>query len=260
MSVARLFRSVLFLFFFSDLESGGRDSGITICQLKDKYPIPLRPTLAFRHFALPAARVWFYRSTVRSWSESCKKIYNLENKWMAGPFFSDSPATCKTCKNRKLFCQVTDQYIHRLLHPCLRSHYHLHQKKRKCWEKCSKSYVFGRPKPKQHEKLNSKVRTRLHCFPLSKTVTPSQASDQEVCQSNIEIEGMHSSPPLPLSRTVTPSQALDREASQSNIKTQPAQFVNPERQKIRAENLRIRTGRFRILIIGRANAGKTTIL
>ena len=97
-------------------------------------------------------------------------------------------------------------------------------------------------------------------LPLSKTATPSQAPDQEVCQSNIEIEGMDSSPPLPLSITVTPSQALDREASQFNVKTQPAQFVNPERQKIRAENLRIRTGRFRILIIGRANAGKTTIL
>ncbi|EDR00513.1 uncharacterized protein LACBIDRAFT_313393 [Laccaria bicolor S238N-H82] len=57
-----------------------------------------------------------------------------------------------------------------------------------------------------------------------------------------------------------PDQALDRETSQSNIKTEPAQFVNPERQNIRAKNLRIRTGRFRILIIGRANAGKTTIL
>ena len=33
-----------------------------------------------------------------------------------------------------------------------------------------------------------------------------------------------------------------------------------ERQRRRAEKIRERTGRFRVLIIGRANAGKTTIL
>ena len=33
-----------------------------------------------------------------------------------------------------------------------------------------------------------------------------------------------------------------------------------ERQQRRAENVRRRTKRFRVLIIGRANAGKTTIL
>ena len=64
----------------------------------------------------------------------------------------------------------------------------------------------------------------------------------------------------PLSKTLTPSQAPDREMSQSNIETQPARFVDPERQRIRAENLRKSTRRFRVLIIGKANAGKTTIL
>ena len=43
-------------------------------------------------------------------------------------------------------------------------------------------------------------------------------------------------------------------------RTRPEQYVNPERQRIRAEHLRRNTRRFRVLIIGRANAGKTTIL
>ncbi|KIJ95316.1 hypothetical protein K443DRAFT_108952 [Laccaria amethystina LaAM-08-1] len=48
--------------------------------------------------------------------------------------------------------------------------------------------------------------------------------------------------------------------SKSNIETQPARFVDLERQQTRAKNLRRTTPRFRVLIIGRANAGKTTIL
>jgi hypothetical protein len=97
-------------------------------------------------------------------------------------------------------------------------------------------------------------------LPLSSTVTPSQAPDQEGCQSNIEIEGTCSSPPLPLTKTLAPYQARNREMSQSNIKTQPGQYLDPERERIRAENIREFTCRFRVLIIGRANAGKTTIL
>ncbi|KIJ89505.1 hypothetical protein K443DRAFT_117890, partial [Laccaria amethystina LaAM-08-1] len=57
-----------------------------------------------------------------------------------------------------------------------------------------------------------------------------------------------------------PYQARNREMSQSNIKTQPGQYLDPERERIRAENIREFTCRFRVLIIGRANAGKTTIL
>ena len=46
--------------------------------------------------------------------------------------------------------------------------------------------------------------------------------------------------------------------SLSNTEIQPVKDI--ERQRKRAENVRERTGRFRVLIIGRANAGKTTIL
>jgi len=46
--------------------------------------------------------------------------------------------------------------------------------------------------------------------------------------------------------------------SLSNIELQGAEDI--ERQRRRAENLRNRTPHFRVLIIGRANAGKTTIL
>jgi len=46
--------------------------------------------------------------------------------------------------------------------------------------------------------------------------------------------------------------------SLSNTEVQGAEDV--ERQQRRAQNVRRLTGRFRVLIIGRANAGKTTIL
>jgi len=102
----------------------------------------------------------------------------------------------------------------RWLHLCLRFHYHLHQKKKECREKCSKSCVFGRQKPGRQKMLTSKV----------------------------------------LISFVWISNAISRP------KTRPAQYVNLERQRIRAKNLRMRTCCFRVLIIGRANAGKTTIL
>ena len=46
--------------------------------------------------------------------------------------------------------------------------------------------------------------------------------------------------------------------SLSNTEIQPVEDI--ERQGKRAQNVRERTGRFRVLIIGRANAGKTTVL
>ena len=46
--------------------------------------------------------------------------------------------------------------------------------------------------------------------------------------------------------------------SLSNTESQGAEDI--ERQRRRAQNVRRLTRRFRILIIGRANAGKTTIL
>ena len=46
--------------------------------------------------------------------------------------------------------------------------------------------------------------------------------------------------------------------SLSGIEFQGAEDI--DRQQRRAEKLRSRTKRFRVLIIGRANAGKTTIL
>ena len=93
-------------------------------------------------------------------------------------------------------------------------HYHLHHQEKGCWEKCSKSCVFGRPKRRQQEMLRSEV---LVSFVL-------------------------------ISDAITIS------------RTRAEQYVNPERQRIRAEHLRRNTRRFRVLIIGRANAGKTTIL
>ena len=46
--------------------------------------------------------------------------------------------------------------------------------------------------------------------------------------------------------------------SHSNTEFQGAEDI--ERQRRRAQNVRWLTARFRVLIIGRANAGKTTIL
>ena len=59
------------------------------------------------------------------------------------------------------------------------------------------------------------------------------------------------------SSPLRPSQASQRQMSLSNVGSQGADDI--ERQQRRAQNLRIRTC-FRVLIIGRANAGKTTIL
>ena len=83
-----------------------------------------------------------------------------------------------------------------------------------CREKCSKSYVFGRPKPRRQKMLTSEV----------------------------------------LISFVWILNAI------SISKTRLAQHVDLERQRIRAENLRRNTQHFRVLVIGRANAGKTTIL
>ena len=55
-----------------------------------------------------------------------------------------------------------------------------------------------------------------------------------------------------------PSQASQPQMSLSNVESQGARDI--ERQRKRAGNIRSTTKRFRVLIIGRANAGKTTIL
>ena len=55
-----------------------------------------------------------------------------------------------------------------------------------------------------------------------------------------------------------PSQASQRQMSLSNTEFQGAGDI--ERQRKRAQKARELTTRFRVLIIGRANAGKTTIL
>ena len=100
--------------------------------------------------------------------------------------------------------------------------------------------------------------------PLSLVVTPFEASRQGMVQSymrtlpvQVDPGGTALSPSLPL--CLTPFEASHQEMVQSEIRTQPAQYVDPERQRIRAKILRRRTC-FRVLIIGRANAGKTTIL
>lgn len=96
---------------------------------------------------------------------------------------------------------------------------------------------------------------------------------------DVDLGGTPLLPPLPL--CLTPFEASRREMAppymrtlpvdvdlgashqemvQSERRTQPAEYVDLERQRIRAHNLRENTDHFRVLIIGRANAGKTTIL
>ena len=60
------------------------------------------------------------------------------------------------------------------------------------------------------------------------------------------------------SSSLPPSQASHRKMSLTGTEIQPMEDI--ERQRERAQKLRYRTKRFRVLIIGRANAGKTTIL
>ena len=58
--------------------------------------------------------------------------------------------------------------------------------------------------------------------------------------------------------SLPPPQASQRQMSLANTEFQGAEDM--ERQQGRAQSLRRLTPRFRVLIIGRANAGKTTIL
>ena len=101
-------------------------------------------------------------------------------------------------------------------------------------------------------------------IPLPLLVTRFEASHREMAlpyARNLPVDvdlGMPLSPLLPL--CLTPFEASHQEMVQSGTRTQPAEHVDPERQRVRAENLRRNTRRFRVLIIGRANAGKTTIL
>ena len=102
-------------------------------------------------------------------------------------------------------------------------------------------------------------------IPLPLLVTRFEASHREMALPyartlpvDVDLGGMPLFPPLPL--CLTPFEAPHQEMVQSGTRTQPAKHVDPERQRIRAENLRRNTHRFRVLIIGRANAGKTTIL
>ena len=61
-----------------------------------------------------------------------------------------------------------------------------------------------------------------------------------------------------LSSRLPASQAFQRQMSLPSTESQGPEGL--ERQRKRAQNLRSLTRRFRVLIIGRANAGKTTIL
>jgi len=101
-------------------------------------------------------------------------------------------------------------------------------------------------------------------LPLS-LVTPFEASRQGMVQpymrtlpAQVDPGGTALSASRPL--CLTPFDASHQEMVQSEIRIQPAQYVDPERERIRAEHLRRNTRHFRVLIIGRANAGKTTIL
>ena len=60
------------------------------------------------------------------------------------------------------------------------------------------------------------------------------------------------------SSSLPPFQASHREMSLAGTEIQPMEDI--ERQRERAQKLRNRTKHFRVLVIGRANAGKTTIL
>jgi hypothetical protein len=103
-------------------------------------------------------------------------------------------------------------------------------------------------------------------FPLHPLVKPVEASHRGMVPlrmrtlpvQDVDLGDTSLFPPLPL--CPTPVEASHQEMDQSEIRTQLAQYVDPERQRTRAKNLRRSTRRFRVLIIGRANAGKTTIL
>ena len=60
------------------------------------------------------------------------------------------------------------------------------------------------------------------------------------------------------SSSLPPSQTSQQQMSLSNTEFRGAEDI--ERQQRQAQNARRLTARFRVLIIGRANAGKTTIL
>ena len=107
-------------------------------------------------------------------------------------------------------------------------------------------------------------------FSLPSLPSQSQASIQlgDGFQSNVRTQpvlqdvNLGVATPLcsPASSPSTPPRTYNREEIQSNIRIQLKQDVDPERQRRRAKNIRRRTSHFRVLIIGRANAGKTTIL
>ena len=79
-------------------------------------------------------------------------------------------------------------------------------------------------------------------LPLSLVVTPFEASRQGMVQpymrtlpAQVDPGGTALSPSLPL--CLTPFEASHQEMVQSEIRTQPAQYVDPERERIRAENV-----------------------
>jgi signal recognition particle GTPase len=114
--------------------------------------------------------------------------------------------------------------------------------------------------------VNHERATRSFSLP-SLPSQSSQASGREGFQSDVRtqpVKDVNLEVATPLSSAVsspsTLSRTYNREEIQSNIRIQSKQHVDPERQRRRAKNIRRRTSHFHILIIGRANAGKTTIL
>jgi len=104
-------------------------------------------------------------------------------------------------------------------------------------------------------------------FSLPSLSSQSQASVREGFQSDVGTQpiqdvNLEVATPLssPVSSPSTLSRTYNREEIQFNNRLQSKQHVDPERQRRRAKNIRRRTSHFRVLIIGRANAGKTTIL
>ena len=109
-----------------------------------------------------------------------------------------------------------------------------------------RKFHFGQEKV--YEVQNFRTRAGIHSRKSGSDVTP--VTDQHNQTIHCHCAYLDSS-------QLPPSQASQRQMSLSNVECRGAEDI--ERQQRRARNLRDRV-RFRVLIIGRANAGKTTIL
>jgi len=122
--------------------------------------------------------------------------------------------------------------------------------------------LYLMPFEASHQEMDqSEIRTQpaQYVNPERERVPSHQGTVQPTLPvQDVDLGGVALSPSLPL--CLTPFEASHQEMFQLEIRTQPAQYVDPERERFQAEILQLNTQHFHVLIIGRANAGKTTIL